>query len=66
MDNLFVDENNGLLEVFQVNSNRVHKISPNKDWRKMNAINPPIDQENCGACWAVSALTAIEARLALK
>lgn len=57
---------NGLLEVFKVDLARAKQIQPSKDWSKLGVVNPPIDQLNCGACWALSALTAIEARLALR
>jgi C1A family cysteine protease len=41
-------------------------ISDSLDWRKSNKVSCVKDQGNCGACWAFSALGAIESAYAIK
>ncbi|XP_074603655.1 digestive cysteine proteinase 3-like isoform X2 [Brevipalpus obovatus] len=55
----------GLMELFSIDSKQAEKVAASMDWRKVGIINKPVDQKECGACWAFSAVTAIEAQLAI-
>ena len=36
------------------------KIPDSIDWRKLGAVTPVQDQQQCGSCWAFTATAALE------
>lgn len=42
------------------------KVPESVDWRTQNVVNPIKNQQQCGSCWAFSAIAAVESAVAIK
>lgn len=45
---------------------RAEEIPASKDWRSSGCVSTPIDQKNCGACYAIATMAAVESMRCLK
>ena len=46
--------------------NEIKEVPTELDWRNLNVLNPVKNQEQCGSCWAFSAIGAVESAVAIK
>lgn len=42
------------------------QIPSSKDWRETGCISDPVDQQNCGSCYAISTMSLVDSMLCLR